>query len=148
MKTYFQILLGALPIALLAYIFFSAQNIKEGNALLSLAKDISKEHFTIMSKSENFNKFGKDIIKNIEENLSRTYDDKALKFLINTDVDQSNDQDIILITQSRFQVDPRSKDEIHIAILANGKISSLSREQYNKLDLTKFKYSDELTTEK
>jgi hypothetical protein len=144
MKTYFQILLGALPIAILGYMFFNAQSVKEANALLHLGEDMAKEHFLIVTNDGDLQKFDEKAISLMKANLNRKYEDKTLKFLINTKLDSDNPEDILMISQSRFKKDHSSKDEIHLASLANGQISYLSREQYNQLDLSNFHYIDDI----
>ena len=140
MKTYFQILLGALPIALLVFIFISTKDIKEEQGRLKLGKSISLEHYSLVSKATGPNQYDRETLKRVKTNLNRTYEELGLKFLINTQVDSSQADAILIVSQSKFILIPNEKEQVHIATLANGKLSYLSREQYNKLDLTQFDY--------
>ena len=140
MKTYFQILLGALPIALLVFIFISTKDIKEEQGRLKLGKSISLEHYSLVSKATGPTQFDRETLKRVKTNLNRTYEELGLKFLINTQVDSSQADAILIVSQSKFILIPNEKEQVHIATLANGKLSYLSREQYNKLDLTQFDY--------
>ncbi len=142
MKTYFQILLGALPIALLVFIFINTKDIKEEQGRLKLGKSISLEHYSLVSKATNPTQFDRETLKRVKTNLNRTYEELGLKFLINTQVDSSQTDAILIVSQSKFKLIPNEKEQVHIATLANGKLSYLSREQYNKLDLTQFDYID------
>ena len=143
MKTYFQILLGALPIALLVFIFINTKDIKEEQGRLKLGKSISREHYSLVSKATNPTQFDRETLKKVKTNLNRTYEELGLKFLINTQVDSSQAEAILIVSQSKFKLIPNEKEQVHIATLANGKLSYLSREQYNKLDLTQFDYIDQ-----
>ncbi|EDM26887.1 hypothetical protein LNTAR_06564 [Lentisphaera araneosa HTCC2155] len=143
MKTYFQILLGALPIALLVFIFISTKDIKEEQGRLKLGKSISHAHYNLVSKATNPTQFDRETLKRVKTNLNRTYEELGLKFLINTQVDSSQADAILIVSQSKFKLIPNEKEQVHIATLANGKLSYLSREQYNKLDLTQFDYIDQ-----
>ena len=143
MKTYFQILLGALPIALLVFIFISTKDIKEEQGRLKLGKSISREHYSLVSKATDPTQFDRETLKRIKTNLNRTYEELGLKFLINTQVDSSQTDAILIVSQSKFKLIPNEKEQVHIATLANGKLSYLSREQYNKLDLNQFDYIDQ-----
>ena len=140
MKTYFQILLGALPIALLVFIFISTKDIKEEQGRLKLGKSISLEHYSLVSKATGPTQYDRETLKRVKTNLNRTYEELGLKFLINTQVDSSQADAILIVSQSKFILIPNEKEQVHIATLANGKLSYLSREQYNKLDLTQFDY--------
>ncbi|WDE95715.1 hypothetical protein PQO03_08300 [Lentisphaera profundi] len=157
MKIKYQILLGFLPISVLMYVFISASIPAKGQDNLALCEKICKQYHLILSAQQSTDTkhlsladLKPEIIKKIKLNSSQFEQEKNIKFLINP-VDISigdHSKQLLIITQKKvyksvktFFTDP---PKVHVAVYANGLISHLTSDQYNKLDLTHFIYIDQI----